>query len=324
MHHARFLKRAASLGLALLLLVGTAPSHAFATEETDKHPREIVGDQVVYVSLEGELQIEGSKKTKDNTQFTFILEPYTNNDPVPTECEETIQGAGEFEFDEIMFTTPGIHRYTVVEEEGNADGYVYDDTVYHITLTVYWENKKLSASYVVREGEETAKNDDILFINTYSDEPEEEEPETSPGVSPGPGVSPSPSPSQNPEVSPEPSQDVEPNPEVSPEPSQDVEPNPEVSPEPSQDVEPNPEESPKPSEEVEPSPSQSTNPTETVTPTTSTKPTTTTTTTTTSTGSTPKTGDETNNTVWYLLLGIVAVGLIGCIGYLRASRKHSR
>jgi pilin isopeptide linkage protein len=324
MHHARFLKRAASLGLALLLLVGTAPSHAFATEETDKHPREIVGDQVVYVSLEGELQIEGGKKTKDNTQFTFILEPYSSDDPVPAECEETIQGAGEFEFDEIMFTTPGIHRYTVVEEEGNADGYVYDDTVYHITLTVYWENKKLSASYVVREGEETAKNDDILFINTYSDEPEEEEPETSPGVSPGPGVSPSPSPSQNPEVSPEPSQDVEPNPEVSPEPSQDVEPNPEVSPEPSQDVEPNPEESPKPSEEVEPSPSQSTNPTETVTPTTSTKPTTTTTTTTTTTGSTPKTGDETNNTVWYLLLGIVAIGLIGCIGYLRASRKHSR
>jgi pilin isopeptide linkage protein len=277
---------------------------------------------VVYVSLEGELQIEGGKKTKDNTQFTFILEPYTNNDPVPTECEETIQGAGEFEFDEIMFTTPGIHRYTVVEEEGTADGYVYDDTVYHITLSVYWENQKLSASYVVREGEETAKNDDILFINTYSDEPEEEEPETSPGVSPGPGVSPNPGVSPTPGVSPSPSPSQ--NPEVSPEPSQDVEPNPEVSPEPSQDVEPNPEESPKPSEEVEPSPSQSTNPTETVTPTTSTKPTTTTTTTTTTTGSTPKTGDETNNTVWYLLLGIVAVGLIGCIGYLRASRKHSR
>jgi uncharacterized surface anchored protein len=47
-------------------------------------------------------------------------------------------------------------------------------------------------------------------------------------------------------------------------------------------------------------------------------------TTTNPTTNTPKTGDETNNTVWYLLLGIVVIGLLGCVWYLRTTRKHNR
>jgi predicted lipid-binding transport protein (Tim44 family) len=59
-------------------------------------------------------------------------------------------------------------------------------------------------------------------------------------------------------------------------------------------------------------------------PTTTTTKTPSTPTTTTTTTSTPKTGDETNDTVWYLLLGGVALGLIGGIVYLCEDRKRSR
>jgi pilin isopeptide linkage protein len=301
------------MAVALLLLISLIPSSAFADDQEEVIAKGNPGEQSVTLALEGELQVEGNK-TRDTTRFHFVLK--RENTAEPEEYEESVDGAGTFTFDEITFTKPGHYYYTVDQVEGDATGYTYDTAIYDIIVTVYWEGNTLYATYEGSKDGGTEKVTDVLFINTYSDEPEEEEPETSPGVSPGPGVSP------NPGVSPSPSPSQKP--EVSPEPSQDVVPNPEVSPEPSQDVEPNPEESPKPSEEVEPSPSQSTNPTETVTPTTSTKPTTTTTTTTTTTGSTPKTGDETNNTVWYLLLGIVAIGLIGCIGYLRASRKHSR
>jgi pilin isopeptide linkage protein len=307
------------MAVALLLLISLIPSSAFADDQEEVIAKGNPGEQSVTLALEGELQVEGNK-TRDTTRFHFVLK--RENTAEPEEYEESVDGAGTFTFDEITFTKPGHYYYTVDQVEGDATGYTYDTAIYDIIVTVYWEGNTLYATYEGSKDGGTEKVTDVLFINTYSDEPEEEEPETSPGVSPGPGVSPNPGVSPTPGVSPSPSPSQ--NPEVSPEPSQDVEPNPEVSPEPSQDVEPNPEESPKPSEEVEPSPSQSTNPTETVTPTTSTKPTTTTTTTTTSTGSTPKTGDETNNTVWYLLLGIVAIGLIGCIGYLRASRKHSR
>jgi pilin isopeptide linkage protein len=329
----KILKRVASLGMALLLVVGvTAPVQAVYL------PSGVVSNQSadnVKVTLTAELKLEGDE-TADKEEFSFVLVPDDEAYPMPENATMKIKGAGEIQFDEITYAKRGKYTYTLYQEEGTNQQYTYDKTKYEIKVTVDRSYSMYYAFYSCHKVEDqdvpqsTAKVDEMLFVNEYEapdvpstptepTTPSEPSPEPSEEPSPEPSEEPSPEPSEEPspepseEPSPEPSEEPSPEPseEPSPEPSEEPSPEPseEPSPEPSEVVEPSPE----PSEEVSPSPSAVTETTpkpssgtgSSVTP-----------------GTTPKTGDETDNSLWITMICVAAAGLVAGMCYLLVPRKR--
>ena len=105
----------------------------------------------------------------------------------------------------LIFTDPGIYRYTLHEETGNETGVIYDETLYDIVVEVI-ENPdgSLSATWRAYVPGNSNPITSLEHWNTWSD--------TEPSPSPSPSVSPSPSPSQSPSPSPSPSPSVSPSP----------------------------------------------------------------------------------------------------------------
>ena len=107
--------------------------------------------------------------TEDMAQQEFSFELKDEDGEVLQTVTTT--GAGSVEFDPIEYEKAGTYRYTVVEVEGNAPGYTYDDTVYEVTVTVEDEDGKLTASAVFANDGDDAE--EIVFHNPY--EPDEVE-----------------------------------------------------------------------------------------------------------------------------------------------------
>jgi len=81
----------------------------------------------------------------------------------------TITGTGNTTFGTITYTTVGDYTYTISEAAGTSGDYVYDTTVYDVTVQVTWRDQAggtLQATmYLVRHGE-TQKQERIQFTNT--------------------------------------------------------------------------------------------------------------------------------------------------------------
>ncbi len=121
----------------------------------------------VTVNIEGTKVLEGRPLLND--EFTFRLIPTdADGNPVDGEVLETKNFAdGTFRFDDLTFTEPGTHYYTVSEVPTGAEfGITCDETVYFVTITVT-DNLKgnLVAKVQVQGGA------DILFRNTYTPRP---------------------------------------------------------------------------------------------------------------------------------------------------------
>ena len=82
---------------------------------------------------------------------------------MPGESSVTITGTGFAAFDSIEFTEEGIYTYTVSERNTAEEHYVYDDTVYTVTVTVSEKDGKLYANVAVSGGE-------AVFTNVYAEE----------------------------------------------------------------------------------------------------------------------------------------------------------
>ena len=81
---------------------------------------------------------------------------------------------GKVTFDKITYTKPGIHTYTVYEENDGKGGVVYDSNSYTVhTLVVDNGNGKLEASHRIDKeisGDQPA-SEDITFANKYQANP---------------------------------------------------------------------------------------------------------------------------------------------------------
>jgi pilin isopeptide linkage protein len=180
----QLLRRAASLSMVLLLLMGVIPFSVCAVDdagdtsgEPDAASVEITESFQVKVSLDGDVPDE-------NAAFTFLLEgDDEGGDPMPEHNTVTIHGAGEAVFEPIDYTSVGVYNYTLRQIDGGEKGYTYDDTVYHVSVTVRGSGTRSNALTVsmsgCREGEDE-KVADYEFINTYAEEviPPVEEPTT--------------------------------------------------------------------------------------------------------------------------------------------------
>lgn len=140
--------------MLLLLAVGLLPFRVFAA------------GTAASVSIEVEERISGDLP-KETPQFQYLLQAETAGAPLPENVILTVRGNEKVRFGEIVFDTPDIYRYTVQEQKPLPEGYEEDSTVYHITVTViYDETGKLTASVKVQKDASTEKSDAIVFVNT--------------------------------------------------------------------------------------------------------------------------------------------------------------
>jgi pilin isopeptide linkage protein len=281
-----FCKRAASLGLALLLAVGASPFQAFASDQAAQDSATIeIPVTLDFLDEEPpEGEPPGDPLPVDGIPFTFILQAEEEGEPVPEEHLVTIEGEGTTAFEDITFTEPGEYEYVVFQRDDGVENIIYDTSAYTVDVDVkYDDDGDLIATYSAYQqtgtfdGKNEGKATEIMFINEYDDEiPIDEQPEPSEA----------PATSEEPAVSPVPSEaPATVSPAVSPTGSET------------------------PTESVQPSTAPSASP----------KPSAATTAT-----STPKTGDDTNNIPWVAVLCVVAMGVTGCVLYLNSGKRRNQ
>ncbi len=106
------------------------------------------------------------------TTFTFVMRG-ENGAPMPEGSEGgsktvLLTGAGEIDFGSIYFTESGIYVYTISELNGGLNNWIYDETVYTVTLTVEeveGQDGQFAAEYTIERNGELGDN--IRFVNEY-------------------------------------------------------------------------------------------------------------------------------------------------------------
>ena len=111
--------------------------------------------------------------------FTFQLKAL-NGGPMPAGSKNgiktvTILGAGEQDFGNILFDTPGEYVYAISEVTGSASGYSYDESLYILTYTVAEKNGVLRSSRSYTKDGDSETYGKAEFINKYRMPGKEEE-----------------------------------------------------------------------------------------------------------------------------------------------------
>ena len=106
------------------------------------------------------------------TEFAFLLKG-ENNAPMPEGSNGNTKtvariGSGEIEGGAFSFASPGVYTYTISELNTGAEGWTYDNTVYTLTFTVTLEDGALHASCTLTKDGVAA--DKALFVNHYTPE----------------------------------------------------------------------------------------------------------------------------------------------------------
>ncbi|MEA4938732.1 MAG: FctA domain-containing protein [Christensenella sp.] len=117
-----------------------------------------------------EKRISGDRPSTNST-FVFYLKADNTANPMPEGSADglksiTINGTGSVDFGNITYTRAGTYTYTVYEKVGSASGYVYDATVYHMTVVVTESNGKLSATRTITNSSGVAQTG-VVFTNAY-------------------------------------------------------------------------------------------------------------------------------------------------------------
>lgn len=97
--------------------------------------------------------------------FTFTLSGDGIEDQTITVVVNN-EGKGTAKFDAINYEKTGEYHYTIVENNDNASGYVYDDSKYDVTVNVTDENGKLKATTIIKKNDEV--KDSVVFENKYA------------------------------------------------------------------------------------------------------------------------------------------------------------
>lgn len=106
-----------------------------------------------------------------SSTFTFEMTAVTPNAPMPAgsvngKSAMTITGADTRNFGDIVFDTAGTYEYKISEVGGGAAGYIYDNTVYTMTVTVTKTGSVISQTTEYKKQDGTAASG-LVFTNKY-------------------------------------------------------------------------------------------------------------------------------------------------------------
>lgn len=125
------------------------------------------------ISLGGKKVLQG--KDLVGGEFTFQLQPADEKfQPLAgSQPDHVVNGKdGSFTFDSLTYHTAGTYYYTITEDNTGMDRVTYDETVYHVTVTVEDKGGHLAATavYTTAEG---AQVEQVVFTNVYTPKPED-------------------------------------------------------------------------------------------------------------------------------------------------------
>ncbi|MBO5411341.1 MAG: VWA domain-containing protein, partial [Clostridia bacterium] len=144
----------------------------FSTGEQIKIDNTYVAPDAITVSLSGEKTLTGQKSDSDIKagDFTFTVKADGNNASEGCEgFEETasVQDGGDIDFGTATFTKDGVYKFTITENNLGKTGYIYDSSVYCVTVTVTLDKSTntLSADIGITKDGEAAEA--VEFENAY-------------------------------------------------------------------------------------------------------------------------------------------------------------
>ncbi len=111
--------------------------------------------------------VEGNAPPEE--RFTFCIAA-RDHAPMPEGVKNSfltlsLTGSGELSPGKIQYTEAGVYTYTVTETANNNDGWIYDTSVYTVTVTVTEKDGGLTAAVsIYKDGEPVEK---IEFVNRY-------------------------------------------------------------------------------------------------------------------------------------------------------------
>ena len=125
------------------------------------------------ISLGGKKVFQG--KDLVGGEFTFHLQPTDEKfQPLAGSLPDHVVNDkdGNFTFASLTYHTAGTYYYTITEDNVGEDRITYDETVYHVTVTVADKGGHLEATavYTTAEG---AQVEQVVFTNIYTPKPED-------------------------------------------------------------------------------------------------------------------------------------------------------
>ncbi|MCD8380102.1 MAG: DUF5979 domain-containing protein [Lachnospiraceae bacterium] len=172
-------KKLLALMLAMVMMLSLSVT-AFAssdtdpdstTEETTEEESEEEEEAAVTSSPTVVKVVSGENAPSETYSFTVTATGMSNTasgvTTQPTVTVDTIKGSGSATLDLSNITAIGIYTYTIKETAGNTAGVEYDETVYTLKVTAYFDDNGVlqKAVAITKDG---AKQANATFTNTYT------------------------------------------------------------------------------------------------------------------------------------------------------------
>lgn len=120
----------------------------------------------ISVKIDVETKLNGSVP-KTSEDYVFVLK----SSETGKEITCTVNGEGKGTFEGLTFNKVGVYNFVVTQQKGSNTDCVYDDTVYYLTVTVFYNENSYDfdiAAIVYKDGVDE-KQDSIIFENTYKE-----------------------------------------------------------------------------------------------------------------------------------------------------------
>lgn len=145
------------IGLCLAVSVILSAMPCFASEKEYK----------CEVTLPVQIEIIGDQ-TSAKEMFEVSLTSADVNTPMPEISTKTREGVGDISFGPISYTLPEDYHYVITQKKGTAQNWVYDQTIYEVTVRIVNnEDGELVSEVWVSKSGSNEKCDKIKFTNRY-------------------------------------------------------------------------------------------------------------------------------------------------------------
>lgn len=133
-------------------------------------PTPAYADELCTVSIPVTVEVTGTRVPEDQ-QYKLRLEGVTPQAPMPETTELTMTGAGQVSFGPIVYEVPGDYQYEIRQDSEAAEYFVYDESVYRLTVRVLRNEEEQLSSLILAYNEaagESQKVDGLTFTNQYT------------------------------------------------------------------------------------------------------------------------------------------------------------
>lgn len=120
----------------------------------------------VSVNIGAEVKLRGAVPESPENYVLILRSVDTGEEII---CN--VNGEGKANFEGLVFDRAGVYNYIVTQQKGENSDCIYDDTVYYLTVTVFYaeDSYDFDIAAKVYKGGIDEKQDSIVFENIYKE-----------------------------------------------------------------------------------------------------------------------------------------------------------